>query len=55
MYNFIDTVVLMIYLVCDQGYAELKMRDVAKCKEEMESDTFDSKIEDSFDDRRKSW
>ena len=41
--------------MCDQGYAEMKVRDVTKCAEEMESDKFDSKPEDGFDDRRKSW
>ena len=42
-------------LVDDQGYAELRIRDVTKIQEDAEIDTFETKDEYIFDDRRKSW
>ena len=43
------------YSVDEQGYAEIRIREVTKCQEDLETDNFETKDQDSFDVRRKSW
>jgi hypothetical protein len=45
----------LAYSVDEQGYAEIRIREVTKCQEDLENDNFETKDQDSFDDRRKSW
>ena len=48
-------IILFIPTVDDKGYAEMRIRDITKCQEDMEAGHFEANEDDVFDDRRKSW
>ena len=46
---------LFLRSVDDKGYAEMRIREITKCQEDMETGHFETNEDDVFDDRRKSW